>query len=63
METCAIPSILYLTEAFSVSNKTIKGIDKIQCIVGNFILKTPTSTSKVATWCDAGLLCLLDIES
>ena len=55
-ESCAIPSILYATEAFNVSNKTVKSIDKIQCTVGNFILQTPSSTSKVATWCDAGLM-------
>ena len=27
-ETCAMPSILYATEAFSVSNKTVKGVNK-----------------------------------
>ena len=31
-ETCAMPSILYATEAFSVSNKTVEGMDKIKCM-------------------------------
>ena len=34
----------------------MKGLEKIQMSVGNFILQTPMSTSWTSTWCDAGLM-------
>jgi len=55
-EVCAIPAILYATEAMSITRTTVKSVERLQRMVGNFILQTPSSTSKVATWIDAGLM-------
>ena len=55
-ERCAIPSILYASSAMLFSQATVKGLEKIQTSVGNFILQTPMSTSRTSTWCDAGLM-------
>lgn len=51
-----MPSILYAAAAMLFSKATVKELEKIQTSVGNFILQTPMSTSRTATWCDAGLM-------
>ena len=35
---------------------TLRGMEKMQCMVGNFLLQPPMSTLKVATWCESGLM-------
>ena len=48
-ESCGIPSILYAVEAMTLSKQTVGAIERIQTEVGNFILQTPWSTSKVSS--------------
>jgi len=55
-ETCAVPAFLYGTEAMPIGSNTVIALEKIQTMVGKFILQVPGSTSKVAAWCDAGLM-------
>ena len=55
-ETCAIPSILYCVEAISVKKSTITELERIQNMVGRFILQVPASTSRALAWMDAGLM-------
>ena len=55
-ETCAVPAFLYGSEAMWISNKTIGELEKLQSLVGKFILQIPGSSSKVSTWIDAGLM-------
>ena len=55
-EACAIPSILYCSEAMVFTRKTLAELERIQCMVGRFILQVPASTSRVLVWCDAGLM-------
>ena len=55
-ESCAIPSILYCVEAVTLKKATIVELDRLQCMVGRFILQIPHSSSKVLTWMDAGLM-------
>ena len=55
-ESCGIPSILYAVEALTLSKQTVGAIERIQTTVGNFILQTPRSTSKVSSWTEAGLM-------
>ena len=55
-ESCGIPSILNAVEAMTLSKQTVGAIERIQTEVGNFILQTPRSTSKVSSWTEAGLM-------
>ena len=55
-ETCAVPAFLYGSKAMWISNKTIGELEKLQSLVGKFILQIPGSSSKVSTWIDAGLM-------
>ena len=55
-ELCAIPSILYASEAMVVSATTIKELDRIQNSVARFILQLPRSASTLAGVLDAGLM-------
>ena len=55
-ESCAIPSILYCVEAVTLKKATIVELERLQCMVGRFILQIPPSSSKVLTWMDAGLM-------
>ena len=55
-EGCAIPAVLYGSEAMTLGDATTKELEKVQRMVGNFILQVPDSSSKVAGWIDAGLL-------
>ena len=57
-EVCAIPSILYASEAMVVSATTIKELDRIQNSVARFILQLPRSASTLAGVLDAGLMLL-----
>ena len=54
-ESCAIPSILYCTEAMVESNATIRELEQIQNMVGRFILQVPSAASSFLAWIDAGL--------
>ena len=55
-ETCAVPAMLYGVEAMTVGAGTVKEMEKIQGLIGSFILQVQPSTSKVAGWLDAGLM-------
>ena len=57
-EVCAIPSILYASEAMVVSATTTKELDRIQNSVPRFILQLPRSASNLAGVLDAGLMLL-----
>jgi hypothetical protein len=46
-------SILYCVEAVTLEKATIVELDRLQCMVGRFILQIPHSSSKVLTWMDA----------
>ena len=59
-EACAIPAILYCVEALCVSKKTVDELDRIQNMVGRFILQVPSSTSRSLAWMDAGLTPMQD---
>ena len=55
-EVCAIPTILYATEAMIISSATIKELDRIQNSVACFILQLPRSAATLAGVLDGGLL-------
>ena len=55
-EVCAIPSILYATEAMIISSTTIKELDRIQNSIVRFILQLPRSAATLAGVLDGGLL-------
>ena len=55
-ESCAIQAILYCSEAMVFTKGTLAELERIQCMVGRFILQVPQSTSRVLVWCDAGLM-------
>ena len=55
-EVCAIPSILYATEAMIISSTTIKDLDRIQNSIPRFILQLPRSAATLAGVLDGGLL-------
>ena len=55
-EIYAIPAILYCVEALSIQKSSIMELERIQNIVGRFILQVPASTSKALAWIDAGLM-------
>ena len=55
-ESCAIPAILYCAEVCVFKKSTIKELERIQCMVGRFILQVPAATSRVMSWVDAGLM-------
>ena len=59
-ECCAIPSILYCAEVLVVSKKTVEELERIQNMVGRFILQVPSSTSRALAWMDAGLVPMQD---
>ena len=54
-ESCAIPAILYATEAMVITKATIAELDKIQGAVARFILQLPSLASKVSAYLDAGM--------
>jgi len=54
-ESCAIPAILYATEAMVITKATIAELDKIQGAVARFVLQLPSSASKVSAYLDAGM--------
>ena len=53
-ESCAIPSILYCVEAVTLKKDTVVELERLQGLVGTFILQIPSSSFKVLTWIDAG---------
>ena len=55
-ESCAIPAILYCVEAVTLKKATVVELERLQGMVGRFILQIPSSSSKVLTWMDAGLM-------
>ena len=55
-EVCAIPSILYATEAMVVSTSTVRELDRIQNSIAHFILQLASSASTLAGVLDAGLM-------
>ncbi len=55
-ETCAIPAILYCVEAITIKKSTVMELERIQNMVGRFILQVPPSTSRALAWMDAGLM-------
>ena len=52
---CALPSILYGSEIIPLAQGTISEIEKIQTLVGKFILQIPRNSANVASNIDAGL--------
>ena len=59
-ECCAIQSILYCTEVLVISKKTVEELERVQNMVGRFILQVPSSTSRALAWMDAGLVPMQD---
>ena len=59
-ECCAIPSILYCAEVLVISKKTFEELERVQNMVGRFILQVPSSTSRALAWMDAGLVPMQD---
>ena len=55
-ETCAIPAILYCAEALTIKKSTVRELERIQNMIGRFILQVPASTSRALSWIDAGLM-------
>ena len=55
-ESCAIPAILYCSEATIYKQCTIRELERIQNMVGRFILQLPRSSSNTMGWIDAGLM-------
>ena len=55
-EMCAIPAILYGSEAMCLGDGTMNEIEKIQKIIGKFIIQVPNSTAGPAVWLDGGLM-------
>ena len=55
-ELYAILAILYCSEAMVFTKGTLAELERIQCLVGRFILQVPQSTLRVLVWCDAGLM-------
>ena len=55
-ETCAIPAILYCAEALTIKKSTVRELERIQNMIGRFILQVPASTSRALAWIDAGLM-------
>ena len=51
----ALPSILYGSEVLPLLDGTIREVEKIQSIVGKFILQVPRSTANVSVHIDSGL--------
>ena len=47
-EWCAIPAVLYGTEAMIISATTVGALERIQGQVARFILQLPSSASGVA---------------
>ena len=46
-EACAIRAILYCVEAMNVTKTTVAELDRVQNMVGRFILQVPSATSRV----------------
>ena len=55
-ESCAIPAILYASEAMTLGEGVVKELEKIQGVIGKFIIQVPGSTALAGGWCDAGLM-------
>ena len=53
---CAIPGILYCMEAMVLPKTTVRELERIQNMVGRFILQVPSTTSRTLAWMDAGLM-------
>ena len=52
---CALPSILYGSEIMPLTQATIHEVERIQTLVGKFILQLPRNSTNVCTNIDAGL--------
>ena len=50
----AIPSILYGSEVLPLLDGTIKEVERIQSVIGKFILQVPRSTANVSVHIDSG---------
>ena len=55
-ETCAVPAILYCTDALTIKKSTMDELDRIQNMIVRFILQVPAATSRALGWMDAGLM-------
>ena len=55
-EACAISAILYCSEAMVFKQSTIHELERVQNMVGRFILQLPRSSSNIVGWLDAGLM-------
>ena len=55
-ERCAVPAVLYATEAMVLSKGVLEKLDRIQHIVSRYILKLQKSSARVAGALDAGLM-------
>jgi hypothetical protein len=50
------PGDILLFRGHGVHKRTLSELERIQCMVGKFILQVPASMSNVLVWCDAGLM-------
>ena len=58
-EMCAIPGILYGSEAMCLGAGTVNEIEKIQGILGKFILQVPNSTTGPVIWLNGGFMLIM----
>ena len=54
-ERCAVPAILYATEAMNISKTTVTELNRIQNLVARFILQLPKSVATAAAYVDGGM--------
>ena len=54
-ECCAIPAVLYGTEAMIISATIVRALERIQGQVAKFILQLPSSASGIVGFVDTGL--------
>ena len=59
-ERCAIPAILYCSEAMVLSKGVLKNLDSIQHMVARYILQLPKSLVHIAGTLDAGFMQIKD---
>jgi len=59
-ERCAIPAILYCSEAMVLSKGVLKNLDSIQHMVARYILQLPKSSARISGLLDAGFMQMKD---
>ena len=47
---------MYCAEALTIKKSTVRELERIQNMIGRFILQVTASTSRALAWIDAGLM-------